>query len=85
MRFEIVPGGHLGMLTGRAARDTTWRALDEWFEQWSGKREAARKPPRRRRPPRSRARQEGAAADTIGTNPTRRYGSGSSRALSPRT
>ena len=25
VRFEIVPGGHLGMLTGRAARGTTWR------------------------------------------------------------
>lgn len=34
-RFEIVPGGHLGMLTGRAARDTTWRVMDEWIEQWS--------------------------------------------------
>jgi polyhydroxyalkanoate synthase len=36
VRFEIVPGGHLGMLTGRAARGTTWRVLDEWIEQWSG-------------------------------------------------
>jgi polyhydroxyalkanoate synthase len=35
VRFEIVPGGHLGMLTGRAARRTTWRALDEWLGQWS--------------------------------------------------
>jgi len=35
VRFEIVPGGHLGMLTGRAARGTTWRALDEWVTQWS--------------------------------------------------
>jgi polyhydroxyalkanoate synthase len=25
VRFEIVPGGHLGMLTGRRARTTTWR------------------------------------------------------------
>jgi polyhydroxyalkanoate synthase len=31
LRFEIVPGGHLGMLTGRAARRTTWRILDEWI------------------------------------------------------
>ena len=30
VRFEIVPGGHLGMLTGRAARGSTWRVLDEW-------------------------------------------------------
>ena len=35
VRFEIVPGGHLGMLTGRAARTSTWRVLDEWVDQWS--------------------------------------------------
>ncbi len=34
-RFEIVPGGHLGMLTGRAARGTTWTELDEWIDRWS--------------------------------------------------
>jgi len=34
-RFEIVPGGHLGMIAGRAARDTTWQVLDEWIDQWS--------------------------------------------------
>ena len=33
LRFEIVPGGHLGMLTGRAARTTTWRILDEWISE----------------------------------------------------
>lgn len=31
LRFEIVPGGHLGMLTGRAARRTTWRIIDEFL------------------------------------------------------
>ncbi|MBS4751693.1 alpha/beta fold hydrolase [Nocardioides sp. zg-ZUI104] len=36
VRFEVVPGGHLGMLTGRAARQSTWVVLDEWFDQWSG-------------------------------------------------
>jgi polyhydroxyalkanoate synthase len=35
VRFEIVPGGHLGMLTGRAARETTWVTMDEWIEQYS--------------------------------------------------
>lgn len=35
VRFEIVPGGHLGMLTGRRARGTTWRVMDEWIDQWS--------------------------------------------------
>ena len=59
VRFEIVPGGHLGMLTGRAARGTTWVTMDEWIEQYStpdarcedpqeeaaGGQEAARKKP----------------------------------------
>ncbi|WP_278256962.1 hypothetical protein [Nocardioides convexus] len=35
VRFEVVPGGHLGMLTGRAARTTTWIAMDEWITEWS--------------------------------------------------
>jgi len=35
VRFEIVPGGHLGMLTGRAARTTTWVIMDEWLAQHS--------------------------------------------------
>jgi len=35
VRFEIVPGGHLGMLTGRKARTSTWLVLDEWIDQWS--------------------------------------------------
>jgi len=34
-RFEIVPGGHLGLLTGRAARTSTWVVLDEWLTEWS--------------------------------------------------
>jgi poly[(R)-3-hydroxyalkanoate] polymerase subunit PhaC len=32
VRFEVVPGGHLGMLTGRAARQTTWRIIDEFLD-----------------------------------------------------
>lgn len=36
VRFEMVPGGHLGMLTGRKARTTTWRILDEWFSRPAG-------------------------------------------------
>jgi polyhydroxyalkanoate synthase len=35
VRFEIVPGGHLGMLTGRAARRTTWVVMDEWIAKYS--------------------------------------------------
>ena len=29
------PGGHLGMLTGRAARRHDLAGLDEWIDQWS--------------------------------------------------
>lgn len=42
VRFEIVPGGHLGMLTGRAARGSTWRVMEEWIEQWSSDEPPAR-------------------------------------------
>jgi polyhydroxyalkanoate synthase len=30
VRFETAPGGHLGVLTGRRARGTTWRFIDEF-------------------------------------------------------
>ncbi|SDB99944.1 alpha/beta fold hydrolase [Nocardioides lianchengensis] len=85
-RFEIVPGGHLGMLTGRAARTSTWAVLDEWVDEWSG---AAVVPPRKRAAARKKApakkaapRKKAASKEAIGANPTRRYGSGGSRALS---
>jgi polyhydroxyalkanoate synthase len=29
--FATAPGGHLGVLTGRRARDTTWLALDAFL------------------------------------------------------
>ncbi|WP_082748712.1 alpha/beta fold hydrolase [Nocardioides jensenii] len=35
VRFEVVPGGHLGMLTGRSARETTWKFIDGWITKWS--------------------------------------------------
>ena len=35
MRFEVVPGGHLGMLTGRRARSTTWQIMDEFIDRHS--------------------------------------------------
>ena len=47
VRFEIVPGGHLGMLTGRAARGTTWTVLDEWIDQWSSDEQDAAPAPAR--------------------------------------
>ncbi|MBK5230630.1 MAG: alpha/beta hydrolase [Thermoleophilia bacterium] len=31
-RLEIAPGGHLGVLTGRGARQSTWRVLDEFLD-----------------------------------------------------
>jgi polyhydroxyalkanoate synthase len=70
VRFEIVPGGHLGMLTGRAARGTTWRVMDEWISRWStGSGEEPHEPP---------AEPDG---PEIGTRASRRHGSASSRAL----
>ncbi|WP_290049571.1 alpha/beta fold hydrolase [Amycolatopsis solani] len=32
VRFKTAPGGHLGVLTGRKARGTTWRYLDEFLD-----------------------------------------------------
>jgi polyhydroxyalkanoate synthase len=32
VRLETAPGGHLGVLTGRGARRTTWALLDEWLD-----------------------------------------------------
>ena len=104
VRFEIVPGGHLGMLTGRAARASTWRVLDEWVGQWStddepaptvkktARKKSAKKTVAKKRatkPPASKKSAAKTAAtrkpspdpDAIGVNPTRRYGSASSRSL----
>jgi polyhydroxyalkanoate synthase len=91
VRFEVVPGGHLGMLTGRAARGTTWTAIDEWVDEWSGaapakvpaRKTAAKKAPARKAPAK-KAPAKKASADTIGSNPSRRYGSAGSRALGQR-
>ena len=88
-RFEIVPGGHLGMLTGRAARTSTWGVLDDWVDEWSTaapgaphpRRAEEARPTAKKAPPRKAAPQE-PAAETIGTNPERRYGSAGSRSLS---
>jgi polyhydroxyalkanoate synthase len=33
VRYETAPGGHLGVLTGRAARRTTWVHLDEFLSE----------------------------------------------------
>ncbi|GGF53230.1 alpha/beta hydrolase [Marmoricola endophyticus] len=78
VRLEIVPGGHLGLLTGRAARSTTWPALDEWFDDV-----AAREPVARGERARTPAADSSAGGRSIGTDPKRRYGSKSSRGLAP--
>jgi polyhydroxyalkanoate synthase subunit PhaC len=78
VQFELVPGGHLGMLTGRAARRTTWGVLDEWISRWSA---PAAKAPRRRTTKKSPAKPR-AKRDQIGSNPQRRYDSKPSRGLS---
>ena len=117
VRFEIVPGGHLGMLTGRRARTSTWQVLDEWVAQWSSDAEgvptptakkAAKKAPAKKAPAKKasakkapakkasakkatpakkataakKSAKKSASAEAIGANPSRRYGSGGSRALS---
>jgi polyhydroxyalkanoate synthase len=111
-RFEIVPGGHLGMLTGREARGSTWRVLEEWLDQWatapaapaatarrttkkatakktgakktgakktSAKKTGTKKAAAKKPAPKKAATEPRPAA--MGTNRTRRYGSGSSRGL----
>jgi polyhydroxyalkanoate synthase len=68
VRFEIVPGGHLGMLTGRAARTTTWTVLDEWVSQWSAARhdlEPHLGRPRRRHRHRHRRRHRRGGRDRV--------------------
>lgn len=79
VRFEIVPGGHLGMLTGRAARSTTWPVMDEWIDQWSGRADAAKARDDRV----AGGSTSGGSARTteIGTRRSRRHGSAPSRAL----
>ena len=72
VRFEIVPGGHLGLLTGRGARTGTWPVLDEWFEQWDGRAVPKKRAGRKKAP---------ASPEVLGANPQRRHSSAGSRAL----
>jgi polyhydroxyalkanoate synthase subunit PhaC len=87
VRFEIVPGGHLGMLAGRGARETTWQVLDEWFAQWDGRRRRTTKRAPKKATTKATAakkapaREPAAGPDPIGANPRRRYPSAGSRAL----
>lgn len=36
VQLEVAPGGHLGVLTGRGAVDTTWRYADAFFARHEG-------------------------------------------------
>jgi polyhydroxyalkanoate synthase len=40
VRFMTSKGGHLGVLTGRGARDSTWRYLDTFLRDYDRRREA---------------------------------------------
>lgn len=87
VEWTEVPGGHLGMLTGRRSRTTTWPALDAWLDRWSSPRteSEAPEPPTddevsiRPAAPATRPTDDAPAA--IGANPQRTYGSSASRAL----
>jgi polyhydroxyalkanoate synthase subunit PhaC len=86
VRFEIVPGGHLGMLTGRAARGTTWRIMDEWISEHSTPDSGPTSPkqaPAKRMFAAARPAQTTTGGDppAIGASPDRTYRSASSRGL----
>ena len=102
VRFEVVPGGHLGMLTGRASRRTTWRIIDAFLDEHAstpapkstrksaGKtatKTSAKKaaPTKKTAAKKTAAKPDAPRADAIGSNPARRYGSGTSRALASRS
>ncbi|QWC84076.1 alpha/beta fold hydrolase [Nocardioidaceae bacterium] len=89
VRFEVVPGGHLGMITGRESRSTTWVILDEWLDahQSVQKTTPAQPTPAERVDRRTVAKARSTEVEPmpdrgkIGSNPTRRYSSAGSRGL----
>jgi polyhydroxyalkanoate synthase subunit PhaC len=44
-RLETAPGGHLGVLTGRGARRTTWPMLEHWLAEHDPRRGREPRPP----------------------------------------
>jgi polyhydroxyalkanoate synthase len=89
VRFEVVPGGHLGMLTGRRARTTTWPVLDRFLDEHAVGRKGGRSRTRKgsTAPARKKAAERSGATsgpEAIGANPARRYASASSRSLAAR-
>jgi polyhydroxyalkanoate synthase subunit PhaC len=101
VRFEVVPGGHLGMLTGRRARRTTWRIIDEFLDEnatsvvpvakaaakkATGKKAPAKKTGTKKTgTKKASAKKAAPSPEAIGANPSRRYGSASSRSLAARS
>jgi polyhydroxyalkanoate synthase len=47
VRLETAPGGHLGVLTGRSAKRTTWAHIDEFLGRHGSPAREARPPQRR--------------------------------------
>ncbi|UAL30774.1 alpha/beta fold hydrolase [Nocardioides rotundus] len=84
VRFEIVPGGHLGMLTGRAARETTWVTLDEWLTEWSG-RAAAKKTARKSTAKKAPARKSAAKKSTAKKAPAKKAPAKAAKAPAKKT
>jgi polyhydroxyalkanoate synthase len=77
------------MLTGRAARRTTWRILDDFLAQHStdaARPEALAKKTAKKtaRKPTARPATGAAEPPVIGANPDRKFSSASSRSLSAR-
>jgi polyhydroxyalkanoate synthase subunit PhaC len=62
VRVETAPGGHLGVLTGRSAKHTTWRYLDEFLRRHDAGVERPARPAARRRGQRRRAGAASASA-----------------------
>ncbi len=69
VRFEVVPGGHLGMLTGRGARSTTWRIMDEWIGQWSTRDARNVAPVPKKRAPRKSVAKKSATTKPVARKP----------------
>jgi polyhydroxyalkanoate synthase len=81
VRFEIVPGGHLGMLTGRGARHTTWVVMDEWISTWStpdapAPRKARKSPTKKSAAKKSAAKKTAAKKTTKKTTAKKTTGTG---------
>jgi polyhydroxyalkanoate synthase len=55
VRLETAPGGHLGVLTGRRARVTTWALIDDWLDRQAAPQSQTGRGTGSRKPKRSKA------------------------------